>query len=695
VRVVAVGAGLFALFTAIPIAAKWLLIGRFKKEVIPVWSMRYFRFWLVKTLIHGAPIILFRGTPIYNLYLRMLGARIGANSVLRCRFVPVCADLISIGANTILRTDCLALGYKAQANYIYTGEIRIGDDAIVGETSVLDIDTEMEDGAQLAYSSSLQSGQRVARGKRYHGSPAQETTADYRFVEPATCTPLRRGLYSVIQLAAVFLGIVGLPVVLLYYVVPALLHTSVGAAFADPTTAPDLAALALEILALSLALYAAALILGLVIVGVVPRILHPFIRKDVTYPLYGFHYLVHRATVIFSNSPVYNLLFGDSALVVAYVRFIGYRLNRVVQSGSNFGLVQKHDDPFLCDIGSGTMVSDGLAMINAPTSSSSFVLREVRIGAKNYLGNLINFPAGAATGDNCLLATKVMVPVDGPVRENVGLLGSPPFEIPRVVDRDAKLQVRDEDVRRKLVAEKTRYNVATIVGYLACVWLLFAVNLFMLAVAILHYGTYGIWGIIAFGWASLVVSSAGFVLMERASVHFGRLKPQIVSMYDRGFWFHERHWKYSANPLLLLFKGTPLKNVISRLVGIKVGAKVFDDGCLMFDKTLLEVGDFATLNESSLLKGHSLEDGVFKADRVTIGRGCTIGSGALVHYGVSMGDNVVLDPDSFLMKGETPDAGSKWRGNPARSVGMPAGAARLVAVTLPAEAQPALAEERP
>lgn len=690
-RVGAVAAGLFVLFTAIPIAAKWLLIGRFKKEVIPVWSLRYFRFWLVKTLIHGAPIILFRGTPIYNLYLRMLGARIGANSVLRCKLVPACTDLISIGADTILRTDSLLLGYKAQANYIYTGEIRIGDNAIVGESSVIDIDTEMGDDSQLGYSSSLQSGQRVPAGKRYHGSPAQETSADYRFVEPRPCSQPRRALYSVFQLASVFLGFVGLPVLLLYYVVPALLHASTGAALADAATPPDLAVLALETFGVSLPLYAGALVLGLLIVGVVPRILHLFIRKDVTYALYGLHYLIHRAIAALSNSPVYNLLFGDSALIVPYVRFIGYRLNQVAQTGSNFGLMQKHDDPLLCDIGSGTMVSDGLAMLNAPTSSSSFVLREVRIGEKNYLGNLINFPAVAATGANCLLATKVMVPIDGPVRENVGLLGSPPFEIPRVVDRDAKLQVRDPEQRRKLVAEKTRYNVATIVGYLACVWLLFAAMLFMLTAAILHYGTYGAWGIIAVGWASLVVSTLAFVLMERAIIGFGRLKPQIVSMYDRDFWFHERYWKFTANPLASLFKGTPLKNVISRLTGVRLGKKVFDDGCLMFDKTLLEIGDYVTLNESSILQAHSLEDGVFKADYVKIGAGCSIGSGALVHYGVTVGDNAVLDPDSFLMKGESPDPRSKWRGNPARSVHTMARRSTLVEVALPEGNEPALA----
>ncbi len=107
-----------------------------------------------------------------------------------------------------------------------------------------------------------------------------------------------------------------------------------------------------------------------------------------------------------------------------------------MQTGSNFGLDQRHDIPYLCEIGTGTMVSDGLSMINAPMSSSSFRLGKVKIGDHNYLGNNIYYPADGKTGANCLLGTKVMIPIDGPVRENVGLLGSPCFEIPRAVERD-------------------------------------------------------------------------------------------------------------------------------------------------------------------------------------------------------------------------------------------------------------------
>ena len=45
---------------------------------------------------------------------------------------------------------------------------------------------------------------------------------------------------------------------------------------------------------------------------------------------------------------------------------------------------------------------------------------------------------------------------------------------------------------------------------------------------------------------------------------------------------------------------------------------------------------------------------------------CSVGPGSFVHYGVTMGDHVVLDADSFLMKGEVLDSHTGWRGNPAK-----------------------------
>jgi non-ribosomal peptide synthetase-like protein len=102
---------------------------------------------------------------------------------------------------------------------------------------------------------------------------------------------------------------------------------------------------------------------------------------------------------------------------------------------------------------------------------------------------------------------------------------------------------------------------------------------------------------------------------------------------------------------------------------VKLGRRVFDDGCLFFDKTMLEVGDYANLNETCAFRAHSLEEGMFKADYIRVGNGCTIGCKALVHYGVNVCDNVVIEPDSFVMKGETLDPNTTWRGNPAKLAG--------------------------
>ena len=56
------------------------------------------------------------------------------------------------------------------------------------------------------------------------------------------------------------------------------------------------------------------------------------------------------------------------------------------------------------------MVADGLSIINADFSSTSFRVSRASIGPHNFLGNHIAYPSQGKTGDNCLLATKVMVP---------------------------------------------------------------------------------------------------------------------------------------------------------------------------------------------------------------------------------------------------------------------------------------------
>ena len=116
------------------------------------------------------------------------------------------------------------------------------------------------------------------------------------------------------------------------------------------------------------------------------------------------------------------------------------------------------------------------------------------------------------------------------------------------------------------------------------------------------------------------------------------------------------------------FNGTPFKNVLWRLLGVRIGRRVFDDGAVCPSGRSSPIGDDCTLNAGSVIQCHSQEDGAFKSDRIAIGAGCTLGVGAFVHYGVTMGDGAVLAADSFLMKGEEVPPHARWGGNPAKEM---------------------------
>ncbi|MDX6584457.1 MAG: hypothetical protein QOI10_3641, partial [Solirubrobacterales bacterium] len=451
-----------ALFLAaclLPIPAKWLLIGRWKQREIKLWSLGYLRFWIVRTLMAVNPLLMFTGSPIYPLYLRMLGAKIGKGVTILSRAIPVTTDLVTIGSGTIIRRGASLTGYHATGSKLQIGRVSLGRDVFVGEASVLDINTSMGDGAQLGHSSALHSGQHVPAGESWHGVPAEPTNTDYRTVAPIRLSAARRFLFGLAQLMAAMI----LVPVISGVVVTLLTAVPVVANYFDPAKARLTGArFYLSMVAISAIEFFGFSLAGLVSTISLPRLLQPLIRPGRTYRLYGPHYIVQRLITSSSNSRFFMLLFGDSSAAVGYTRSLGYGLGEVEQTGSNFGTEISHDSPLLTNVGRGTMLSDGLSIMNTDYSNTSFAMWPIAIGERNFMGNNIALPASAKIGRNVLLGTKVLVPIDGPMRENVGLLGSPPFEIPRSVARDAQFDhLRSpEELPRRLRA-KLRYNIAS------------------------------------------------------------------------------------------------------------------------------------------------------------------------------------------------------------------------------------------
>ena len=664
-RSLGVNLAIFVGWVLLSVASKWVLIGRWKESEIKIWSLNYFRFWLVKQMVSFNPIVLFRGTPLYNVYLRLLGAKIGKNAVVEPLIFPLCTDLLTIGDDSIINKDVLIPTYHAQGNIIYTGSTNIGDNCYIGEGSVLEIETQMENETQLGYASYLAEGQSIPAGKNYHGSPAQETSNTYGALLEQPHSKGRKFAYSCLQLSAVTL----LPA-LTFLVVISIWPYSINDAVSEASLLQSLTLDSSQIIGKLRAssIYFGYLLILLSMVIIVPRLLSFFICEDKVYKRYGFHFLVFKLIRLTSNSQRLNIIFGDSSFIIYYLRWIGYKLPDVVQSGSNFGVNQKHDNPHLCTVKTGTMVSDGLSIINSVQSSSAFECKSVAISKNNYLGNNLFFSADSKVGDNCLLATKVLLPIAGKEKENTGLLGSPSVDIPRVAERDQLIseKYKDPEVLRAGITKKNAHNFLTVISYLFFQWFNFFGLLLASSITIELYKNLGVLAASGFAITYFIIVIGYAIMVERIGMFFGKLKTQTMSIYEKSFWEVEYAWKHSSILLPTLFKGTPFRGMIYKLTNVKTGKMIFDNGIRLTEKPLVSIGDYANLNERSTAQSHSLEEGAYKSAHIHIGNGVTLGVNAFVHYGVTLSDNSTACSDSFVMKGSTTIENETWGGNPAR-----------------------------
>lgn len=668
-RSVAFVSGVFILAVALPIAAKWTLIGRWTAGRIPIWSLAFYRFWLVRRLINLSPLSHFKGSPLLNLQLRMLGAKVGSDVVILSSLPPLATDLVSIGSGTVLRKNSFVAGYKADRGSIEFGSVRIGRDVIVGDGALLDINTSMGDGAQLGHASSLMAGQSIPEAQRWHGTPARETDTDFSYASAGATSLARRILFSLTQITTA----VGVPAALLAVCCWASKpHLVGGNEVASTTGASVLHGFGGALLqAMGLACAGTILFLATIFATniVLPRILNTMLKPDRWYPLYGFHHFVSQVIHRLSNSVIAQTLSGDSSFGPCYYRWLGWRQPDVRQTGSNFGTHTEQDMPQLCEVGPGTMISDGLVVLNKEHSNTHFRMVENHIPSDSFFGNIVTLPAEARTGANCLYASRVMVPVDGPVRENVGLLGSPPIEIPReTMGSDTFDPVPKTPEQKAKLRAKDRHNLLSALYAIAAIWGLTTLLAVAGQIAIAATAVFGPFSFALTFVGAMPLVLAYFILIEHWSLGFKPLEPTQCTIHDHYFWRVERYWKFIMSPLKMGFRGTPFRPLALRLLGAKVGAKVYDDGSAISEKSLTSIGDNCCICGLVSLQAHSLEDGLFKCDRITIGDNCTLGRAAYIHYGVELGDGTSVEPHTFVMKGVTTEPDSLWQGNPAHRV---------------------------
>jgi non-ribosomal peptide synthetase-like protein len=127
--------------------------------------------------------------------------------------------------------------------------------------------------------------------------------------------------------------------------------------------------------------------------------------------------------------------------------------------------------------------------------------------------------------------------------------------------------------------------------------------------------------------------------------------------------------EHLAEPFLVgALTGTPFLCWYFRLLGARIGRRVYLETSDFSEFDLVRIGDEASLNADCTIQTHLFEDRVMKMSHIDIESGCTVGAGSLVLYDTCMEEGASLGDLSLLMKGETLPARTRWHGIPARPV---------------------------
>jgi len=190
---------------------------------------------------------------------------------------------------------------------------------------------------------------------------------------------------------------------------------------------------------------------------------------------------------------------------------------------------------------------------------------------------------------------------------------------------------------------------------------------------VLAYRALPLWGVIAaIPLIDAVLSFNAILivaLIKKACL--GALGPMVRPLWSRFVWLNEfvnAVYEGVGATVMTPLLGTRMAAPCLRMMGCKVGKWVYLDTTLFSEFDLVDIGDHAQLNIGSTIQTHLFEDRIFKADTLSIGRGCSVGNMAVVLYGTQMRDGSRLGPLSVLMKGEQLPPGTTWSGIPCEQV---------------------------
>lgn len=137
------------------------------------WARRAMCTHVVRLLV-AAP---FRSTPLWSLFMRLNGARMGrgvwVNSV-----AVIDHELLSFGDGTVIGHDVHLSGHTVEDGRLRTGSVRVGRGVTIGVGAVIGVDVEIGDYCRVGALSFVPKRARLDAGATYAGIPARRLPDD-------------------------------------------------------------------------------------------------------------------------------------------------------------------------------------------------------------------------------------------------------------------------------------------------------------------------------------------------------------------------------------------------------------------------------------------------------------------------------------------------------------------------------------
>jgi non-ribosomal peptide synthetase-like protein len=158
----------------VAVAAKWLVVGRIKAGEKPLWSSFVWRNEVADTFVETVAAPWFAraasGTPVMNLWLRALGARIGRGVWCETYWLPE-ADLVTLGRASTVSRGCVVQTHLFHDRIMRMDTVVLEDGATMGPHCVALPASRIGAGATIGPASLVMRGDEVPPSTRWQGNP--------------------------------------------------------------------------------------------------------------------------------------------------------------------------------------------------------------------------------------------------------------------------------------------------------------------------------------------------------------------------------------------------------------------------------------------------------------------------------------------------------------------------------------------